>query len=39
VHQLGLKLFGAMLWKSLISEVYIFNKNLNKIETENCIGF
>jgi len=37
VHWLGLGLFGATMWKILITEPFSQWK-LNKIETENCIG-
>jgi hypothetical protein len=37
VHQLGLRVFGATMWKLLIIEPFSQQK-LNKIETENCIG-
>jgi hypothetical protein len=37
LHPLGLRLFGATMWKLLIIESFSQWK-LNKIETENCIG-
>jgi hypothetical protein len=37
VHYLGLRLFGAIMWKPLIIEPF-FRWKLNKIETENCIA-
>jgi len=37
VHQLGLRLFGATVWKLLIMEPFS-QWELNKMETENCIG-
>ncbi len=37
VHWLGLKLFGAMVWKLLIIEPFSQWK-LNKFETKKCIG-
>jgi hypothetical protein len=37
VHRLGLRLFGATVWKLLIMEPFS-QWELNKIETENCIG-
>ncbi len=37
VHPLGLRLFGATLWKLLIIEPFSQWK-LNKITTDNCIG-
>jgi hypothetical protein len=37
VHWLGLRLFGAMVWKVLIIEPFTQWKWI-KIETENCIG-
>jgi hypothetical protein len=37
VYRLGLRLFGAMVWKLLIIEPFSQWK-LNKIATENCIG-
>jgi len=37
VHQLGLRLFGATMWKLLINEPF-FQWKLNKIKTKNCIG-
>jgi hypothetical protein len=37
VHQLGLRLFGAMMWKLLIIK-HFFQGKLNKIEMEKCIG-
>jgi hypothetical protein len=37
VCRLGLRLFGAMVWKLLIIEPFSQGK-LNKIEIENCIG-
>ncbi len=37
VHQLGLRLFGATVWKLLIIERF-FRWKLNKIEIENRIG-
>jgi len=37
VHCLGLRLFGAVMWKLLIIESF-FQWKLNKIETENCIA-
>ncbi len=36
LHRLGLRLFGATMWKLLIIEQF-FQWELNKIETENCI--
>jgi hypothetical protein len=36
LHQLGLRLFGATMWKLLIIEPF-FQWELNKIETEDCI--
>ncbi len=36
VHQLGLRLFGATMWKLLIIEPFSQQWS-NKIETENCI--
>jgi len=38
VHQLGLRLFGAMLWKLLIIEPF-FRWKLNKIEIETVLEF
>jgi hypothetical protein len=37
VHRLGLRLFGATMWKLLIIEPFSEQK-LNKIETKNYIG-
>jgi len=37
MHQLGLRLFGAMVWKLLIIEPFFIWK-LNTIKTENYIG-
>ncbi len=37
VHQLGLRPFGAMVWKLLIIEPFSQWK-LNEIKTESCIG-
>jgi hypothetical protein len=37
VCQLGLRLFGATMWKLLIIE-WFFQRKLNKIEPKNCIG-
>jgi hypothetical protein len=36
-HPLGLRLFGAMVWKLSIIESF-FQWKLNKLQTENCIG-
>jgi hypothetical protein len=36
-HRLGMRLFGATMWKLLIIELSSQWK-LNKIKTENCIG-
>jgi hypothetical protein len=36
VHQFGLKMFGATMWKLLIIEPF-FQWKFNKIEIENCI--
>ncbi len=37
LHPLGLRLFGAMVWKLLIIESF-FQWRLNKFQTQNCIG-
>jgi hypothetical protein len=37
VHQFGLRLFEATMWKLLIIEPFFQSKS-NRIETENCIG-
>jgi hypothetical protein len=36
-HQLGLRVFGIMVWKLLIVEPF-FPWKLNEFETKNCIG-
>jgi len=37
VHQFGLKMFGATVWKLLTIEPF-YQWKCNKIQTENCIG-
>jgi hypothetical protein len=38
VHWLGLRLFGATVWRKLLIIESFSQWKMNKIETENCIG-